>query len=785
MTDNSTKNVDVSAQIELLRYMQASNVNVSNFVSVKLSSQGNYHLWKAQMLCLIESQMMRGIIDAKYRMPGDMTVNIAKKYDNLLRGWIFGTLKEEVLENVVRFESARDVWKKLESFYDHVISSAEGLASPQLMMGTEIVTVTEIENIHNSPRNKNLYEATVNGHWWKAKAILNEHKDAATEPITENGNTMLHLAVGMSQNYFVEKLLHFIQDRKDLEKKNSNGRTALHIAAIVGNKHAAQLLVDKRKELLEIRDYKALLPLNSAYNNMKLNTYVYLLKATKTIQQSPNLDCYPDSYIRNAVKLLITAIFTKQYDLALTMVEIYPTLATRDNQILMAIAITFPPDLSPAEAFIYPSLNNFCNKTVERSSLLFNSADILNKGGEDILWAMRHAKNMYYSWLTEFVMILLVPIGILYPVYQLIRILILYVLFPFFMLYFLLWKVLAIVARPVKHIEKKKKEYKEAKHLLSVICDHIDSLKVSGTDQSCYNEALLEAVRQGTYEVVDEILFRSPNTINCTNQEGHNVIQLAIINRSEKVYNLIYHIIERSEDYRTMTDSSRNNLVHLVGRLAPSHVLSRTTGAALQLQRELQWHKEVEKLMLPTELIKENIYMETPNMVFTKQHEDLVKEGEQWMKTTAESCSITAALIVTIVFAAAITVPGGSNQETGIPVFEKEVAFVIFAVSDAISLFTAATALLVFLSILTTRFAEKDFLVSLPRRLIIGLCALFLSTAAMMVAFGAILYLVFGERRAWMLGPIGGLTCLPILVVVTLQFPLVLDLFQSTYSPRF
>ncbi|PWA71358.1 Ankyrin repeat-containing protein [Artemisia annua] len=120
--------------------------------------------------------------------------------------------------------------------------------------------------------------------------------------------------------------------------------------------------------------------------------------------------------------------------------------------------------------------------------------------------------------------------------------------------------------------------------------------------------------------------------------------------------------------------------------------------------------------------IKENIYMETPNMVFTKHHKDLVKEGEQWMKTTAESCSITAALIVTIVFAAAITVLGGSNQETGIPVFEKEVAFVIFAVSDAISLFTAATALLVFLSILTTRFAEKDFLVSLPRRLIIGLC---------------------------------------------------------------
>ncbi|GKA05764.1 ankyrin repeat-containing protein, partial [Tanacetum coccineum] len=111
-------------------------------------------------------------------------------------------------------------------------------------------------------------------------------------------------------------------------------------------------------------------------------------------------------------------------------------------------------------------------------------------------------------------------------------------------------------------------------------------------------------------------------------------------------------------------------------------------------QCELQWREEVEKLMLPTDLLKENIYMETPEMVFTREHANLVKEGEQWMKTTAESCSITAALIVTIVFAAAITVPGGSNQETGIPLFRKEIAFTIFAVADAISLFSAATSLL-------------------------------------------------------------------------------------------
>lgn len=238
---------------------------------------------------------------------------------------------------------------------------------------------------------------------------------------------------------------------------------------------------------------------------------------------------------------------------------------------------------------------------------------------------------------------------------------------------------------------------------------------------------------------------------------------------------------ERKNLYRTILDSSKNNILHLAGKLAPSHELSLRTGAALQLQRELQWREEVKKLVFPTYITQENIFKETPDMVFTREHANLLKEGESWMKTTAESCSITAALITTIVFAAAITVPGGSNIETGIPLFTKNSAFIVFATSDAISLFASSTALLVFLSILTARFAEKDFLVSLPRRLLIGLCALLLSTSAMMVAFSATLFLVFCDQIPWMLAPICALAFIPISFFVTLQFPLIVDLFWSTH----
>ncbi|KAI3701567.1 hypothetical protein L6452_26747 [Arctium lappa] len=752
--------LDVSAHIEDLKYLCASNVNVCNFVSVKLSGDRKYLIWKAQMLCLMESQKMRGIVDTNFESPGAMTEGIKKQYDSLLKGWIFGSLSEDVLTTVIDLESARAVWRKLKSIYDPDLSSLQDIASPspsrERGTETEIITVTETEteNKGNTKRNKKLRKATVESLWWEAEAILKNDKDAATRAISNDGNTMLHLAVGIGQNDFVEKLMNFINDEKAIEKKNSEGHTALHIAAIVGNKYAAELLVKKRKELLGISDHKAYVPLLSAYYNMQLNTFVYLLEATQAKQQPLPLGLYPGSGARTGINLLVTAIFTRQYDLASTLVNIYPELATIDDNVLLAIAKTFP---------------NF----------LYTKA-------KDILWALRSSKNKYYSWLLpEMVMILLVPVAALYPLYQLFRLLILMIYSPFFMLYFLLWKVLATVVAPIKRIEKKKKEYKEAKEILNSVCDQIDKQSFSGTHHPSYSRPILEAACQGAYEVVDEILYRSPKAIDCKNQNGHNIIQLAVLNRSEKVYNLIYHIVERKDFYRTIIDSSKNNLLHLAGRLAPSRILSRTTGAALQLQRELQWREEVEKLVFPTYLTKENIFKETPEMVFTREHKDLVKEGEKWMKTTAESCNITAALITTIVFAAAITVPGGSNQETGTPLFNKDAAFTIFAVSDAISLFSSATALLVFLSILTARFSEQDFLVSLPRRLIIGLCTLFLSTTAMMVAFSAALFLVFCDQREWMLAPIGGLACLPIVVFVTLQFPLVLDLFRSTYFPMF
>ncbi|XP_031110024.1 uncharacterized protein LOC116014157 [Ipomoea triloba] len=254
------------------------------------------------------------------------------------------------------------------------------------------------------------------------------------------------------------------------------------------------------------------------------------------------------------------------------------------------------------------------------------------------------------------------------------------------------------------------------------------------------------------------------------------------MNRSENVFNFVCGTSLLRTNLMDYLDTNCNSVLHLAGKLAPPHKLNLVSGAALQMQRELQWFKEVKKITPPYFLSYLNKDGKTPSMVFTEEHKELKEGGEKWMKDTANSCTIAAALIVTVVFAAAITVPGGNSGENGLPIFSNNNAFTVFSISNAASLFTSATSLLVFLSILTSRYAEEDFLYALPKRLIIGLFTLFLSIIFMMIAFSATVYLVFGQNRRGVLIIVAAFACLPVTSFVLLQFPLLVDLVSSTYG---
>ena len=191
----------------------------------------------------------------------------------------------------------------------------------------------------------------------------------------------------------------------------------------------------------------------------------------------------------------------------------------------------------------------------------------------------------------------------------------------------------------------------------------------------------------------------------------------------------------------------------------------------------------MESIVHPFLLEAQNHNGRTPQELFRESYKELVKEGEKWMKETATSCTVAGALIVTIMFAAAITVPGGNNQNTGFPMFLNEKLFMLFIISDALSLLSASTSLLMFIGILTARYAEEDFLKSLPNKMIIGLSTLIFSIATMMITFCASLFIIL-PRKSRMLIPLVCLAGVLVVVFAWMQFGLLIDMVISTYKPR-
>ncbi|KAL7592500.1 hypothetical protein Lser_V15G32884 [Lactuca serriola] len=753
---SSSSNEYVTVEIgEENTYPYPSNVYTPSFISLRLSGRDNYSMWKTQMICLLKSHDMFGFIDGTFISPdheasSSSSSNSGKekvgehqthqklwtRSDALVKGWILGSLSEETLRYVLNRLtekshqernadhdfSAKDVWHELQTMYGPVV----------LPRVSPVVEDTLLQDKDIAEELQRLYNYTRIGIWVWVEQILSRGRVTVMDKITNNGNTLLHVAVGISKNSkLLEKLLGMTPENTQLlDLRNSDGSTLLHVAAIIGNTEAADILVARNPELLFAKDNEGQTPLALALSNMNTQTARHLLQHINDTNDDRQKEALFSGTTGDG--LLVTLISSKDFRFAIKLLEHYKTL--NSDVVLMAIAQNFPRELNLFENFIgsgdlvrcaYGFCGTICN--------IINSRRVF-----------RLIINV-----TGFMPMLLL-----------------------FIPGMLVWLL----------IKERVETHQDARRLLWRVSGLIKSENTPTSYHHYYTNPILEATRQNAYEVVEEILNWFPNAIWSANEDGHNIIQYAVINRSEKVYNLLFQMSEDRNIYRTIRDSHGNNLLHLAARLAPKNKLNLISGAALQIQRELQWFKEVERFICPLSIVQKNSFNETPQTVFTREHKELVIEGEKWMKSTAESYTITAALIITIVFAAAITVPGGSDQNKGIPIFTNNTAFTVFAISDAVSLFAAVTSLLMFLSILTARFAEQDFLFKLPTKLIIGLATLFISTTAMIVAFGATLYLVFGQRNSKILIPIAVLTCLPITSFVTLQFPLVLELMSATYG---
>lgn len=131
-----------------------------------------------------------------------------------------------------------------------------------------------------------------------------------------------------------------------------------------------------------------------------------------------------------------------------------------------------------------------------------------------------------------------------------------------------------------------------AKKLVKRLCrEAANNLERTSEDVLLFKLPLLTAADNGIHEIVKEIIYSFPDAICYTGDNNSEVFRLAIKNRHQEVYNLLHEMSDLCVNIIRQSVENKDNILHLAGYLAPSDRLRVVSGAALQMQRELQWFK--------------------------------------------------------------------------------------------------------------------------------------------------------------------------------------------------
>ncbi|XP_010666481.2 ankyrin repeat-containing protein ITN1 isoform X3 [Beta vulgaris subsp. vulgaris] len=297
------------------------------------------------------------------------------------------------------------------------------------------------------------------------------------------------------------------------------------------------------------------------------------------------------------------------------------------------------------------------------------------------------------------------------------------------------------------------------------------------SDDHCWGETpLLMAARTGCIEVVRLILEKYPEAVDHLNENQENVLHVAVKNRNMEVFDLVRE--KRPSTSRGLiraVNKQDNSILHLVsckpadlGEFADDREMK---SPAVQLSEDLALLENLEDICPEFLQNHRNDQKLTGRELFAKTNAKLHEEAKTWLKSTAENCTVVIILMITVAFAAAYTVPGGPDDKTGLPILLGKPLFILFTVTDVLSLGFGLTAVVVFLTILTSPYRMKDFRRSLPQKLLLGFTLLFFSVSMMMIAFAATIVLTINARQRWT----------KIALYIVAVFPVVI--FMLSYIP--
>ena len=142
----------------------------------------------------------------------------------------------------------------------------------------------------------------------------------------------------------------------------------------------------------------------------------------------------------------------------------------------------------------------------------------------------------------------------------------------------------------VKKVRDAKLKHECAVELVNHVCTQLSSMSFQEIEDFLQNPNLIlaSAVTGGIEEIVRALFLQFPDLIDVPLMPEGNILQAAIKHRQVKIVNIIKEIFPTAT--KSMS-ADRMELENTTLHLAPQIKLLSVPGAALQMQRELQWFK--------------------------------------------------------------------------------------------------------------------------------------------------------------------------------------------------
>ncbi|KAK4560170.1 hypothetical protein RGQ29_009089 [Quercus rubra] len=642
-----------------------------------------------------------------------------------------------------------------------------------------------------------LSQSAAKGEWNEVRNIC--QKDWLLDvPITKLGGTVLHLAAYHNLEDIFELLLQQLASgslltESYLKRKNFKGNTPLHYAASVGSVRMCHSIIDKADSttLLSVRNNEGETPLFSAVLHGHKKAFLYL-----------DSICCPEEISnywtrKNDDTILLCAISEEHYELSLIILRKYKALVNLGNKdgmtplhLLASKPSAFKSgnDLRWFENIIYHSF------AITDEQELFLEADEENLETPQVTHGGHRSTNeatgkqLPPNYRTCFQLV--------EPVYKAVS-----SVYAFskknarnavkevdtenperaqgaqrnehqlqlppnysscFLFVKLVFKAVQCIFEPLELVRKVRMT--KVRHTWSILImnellKNTSMYQYSSVRKSLNNkhgkeknekekadidlpaEPILIAAKNGITEMVEKIIEIYPVAMYDVDKDQKNIVLLTVEYKQPSVYELLLSLREKNvikDSVFTEVDHEGNSTLHLAATKAEFNWP--VPGAASQMQWEIRWYEYIKNSMKRGFLPLLNKNGQTPEEVFTKNHEDLVKEGGNWLISTSDACSVVAGLFVSITFSTATALPDGieGNKHSN--------ASKIFAGSSFVSFYSSLLAVVMFLAILTSGCRERDFRHALPWKLLLGLTAFYVSIASTLVSFTTGHFFIFRDQ---------------------------------------